>query len=109
MGKRVNSTNLQTSNPAYTTREMNRRQLLGRFLIRMIMTHEEKQIHNAVHAELREFEEFKELVRRMRKAQDAFNISVSADNIEDIDFWHIRMLDLEREVDEYLKKMEICD
>ena len=73
------------------------------------MTHEEKQIHNAVHAELREFEEFKELVRRMRKAQDTFNISVSADNIEDIDFWHIRMLDLEREVDEYLKKMEICD
>ena len=73
------------------------------------MTHEEKQIHNAVHAELREFEEFKELVRRMRKAQDAFNISVSADNIEDIDFWHIRMLELEREVDEYLKKMEVCD
>ena len=71
------------------------------------MTHEEKQIHNAVHAELREFEEFKELVKRMRKAQDAFNISVSADNIEDIDFWHIRMLELEREVDEYLKEMEI--
>lgn len=71
------------------------------------MTHEEKQIHNAVHAELREFEEFKELVRRMREAQDAFNISVSADNIEDIDFWHIRMLELEREVDEYLKKMEV--
>lgn len=46
------------------------------------------------------------LVKRMRKAQDAFNISVSADNIEDIDFWHIRMLELEREVDEYLKKME---
>ena len=33
------------------------------------MTHEEKQIHNAVHAELREFEEFKELVKRMREAQ----------------------------------------
>ena len=43
------------------------------------------------------------LVRRMREAQDAFNISVSEDNIEDIDFWHIRMLELEREVDEYLK------
>jgi hypothetical protein len=71
------------------------------------MTHEEKQIHNAVHAELREFEEFKALVKRMREAQDAFNISVTADNIEDIDFWHIRMLDLEREVDEYLKKMEV--
>lgn len=33
------------------------------------MTHEEKQIHNAVHAELREFEEFKQLVKRMRDAQ----------------------------------------
>ena len=54
----------------------------------------------------KESQEFVSLVKRMRKAQDAFNISVSADNIEDIDFWHIRMLDLEREVDEYLKKME---
>ena len=53
-----------------------------------------------------EFSNFFSLVKRMRKAQDAFNISVSADNIEDIDFWHIRMLELEREVDEYLKKME---
>ena len=52
------------------------------------------------------YEELVSLVKRMRKAQDAFNISVSADNIEDIDFWHIRMLELEREVDEYLKKME---
>lgn len=54
-----------------------------------------------------EFSNFVSLVRKMRKAQDAFNISVTADNIEDIDFWHIRMLDLEREVDEYLEKMEI--
>ena len=53
------------------------------------------------------YAEFASLVKRMRKAQDAFNISVSADNIEDIDFWHIRMLELEREVDEHLKKMEI--
>ena len=53
-----------------------------------------------------EYREFVSLVKRMREAQDAFNISVSADNIEDIDFWHIRMLELEREVDEYLKKME---
>ncbi len=54
----------------------------------------------------KESREFISLVKRMRKAQDAFNISVSADNIEDIDFWHIRMLELEREVDEYLKKIE---
>jgi hypothetical protein len=53
-----------------------------------------------------EYFKFVSLVKRMREAQDAFNISVSADNIEDIDFWHIRMLELEREVDEYLKKME---
>lgn len=50
--------------------------------------------------------DFISLVKRMRKAQDAFNISISTDNIEDIDFWHIRMLELEREVDECLKKME---
>lgn len=50
--------------------------------------------------------EFVELVKRMREAQNFFNTSVIVDNIEDIDFWHIRMLELEREVDEYLKKME---
>ena len=44
----------------------------------------------------KEYKEFVSLVKKMRKAQDAFNISVTADNIEDIDFWHIRMLDLER-------------
>lgn len=54
-----------------------------------------------------EFSNLVSLVKKMRKAQDAFNISVTADNIEDIDFWHIRMLDLEREVDEYLKKMGV--
>lgn len=53
----------------------------------------------------KDYNEFVSLVKRMRKAQDAFNISISVDNIEDIDFWHIRMLELEREVDEYLNKM----
>jgi hypothetical protein len=55
----------------------------------------------------KKYNEFIALVKRMRDAQDFFNISVSVDNIEDIDFWHIRMLELEREVDEYLKKMEV--
>lgn len=70
------------------------------------MTHEEKQIHNAVHAELREFEEFKELVKRMREAQ------IEAENCihEDYDLC-VERVDkadrLEREVDEYLKKMEL--
>lgn len=55
--------------------------------------------------EEKDYKEFISLVKRMREAQDFFNISVSVDNIEDIDFWHIRMLELEREVDEYLKKI----
>ena len=54
----------------------------------------------------KDYKEFVSLVKRMREAQDAFNISISVDNIEDIDFWHIRMLELEREVDEYLEKVE---
>jgi hypothetical protein len=69
------------------------------------MTHEEKQIHNAVHAELREFEDFKALVKRMREAQkqwqdgDPFDCTVME--------LAKRMDETEREVDEYLKKMEI--
>ena len=70
------------------------------------MTHEEKQIHNAVHAELREFEEFKELVKRMREAQKEFESDsphIDYDKIMEVyrDKFH-----LESEVDEYLKKME---
>ena len=77
------------------------------------MTHEEKQIHNAVHAELREFEEFKELVRRMREAQkerDSLSSKITFLTEEDtrIRANSIRKtMSLESEVDEYLKKMEI--
>ena len=70
------------------------------------MTHEEKQIHNAVHAELREFEEFKALVKRMRVAQKAFQNAISSKDINEMDYYSIVVLDAEREVDEYLKKME---
>ena len=72
-----------------------------------MLTHEEKQIHNAVHAELREFEEFKELVRRMRDAQVAFQKAIASDDINAMDYYSIVVLDAEREVDEYLKKMEV--
>ena len=70
------------------------------------MTPEEKQIHNAVHVELREFEEFKQLVGRMREAQKEFESDsphMDYDKIMEIyrDKFH-----LESEVDEYLKKME---
>ena len=72
------------------------------------MTHEEKQIHNAVHAELREFEEFKALVRKMREAQK----KAERAHLECIDYSEViipirKAEALEREVDEYLKKMTI--
>lgn len=70
------------------------------------MTHEEKLIHNAVHAELKEFEEFKALVKRMRDAQIEKDESDQGYRTMP----HICILEkkdkLESEVDEYLKKME---
>ena len=67
------------------------------------MTYEEKQIHNAVHAELRELEEFKDLVRRMRVAQrqwkDGDPFDCSTEELSK------RMYETEKEVDEYLKKI----
>lgn len=71
------------------------------------MTHEEKQIHNAVHAELREFDEFKALVKRMREAQKQWKDGDPFDGTE-MELAK-RMCEAERDVDEYLKKMEICD
>lgn len=71
------------------------------------MTHEEKQIHNAVHAELREFEEFKELVRRMREAQERAEMITGEEDINFIDMLFVERREAEREVDEYLKKIEI--
>ena len=49
---------------------------------------------------------FISLVKRMREAQEAFQNAISSEDIDQIDLCQIRMLDLEREVDEYLKKME---
>lgn len=72
-----------------------------------MLTHEEKQIHNAVHAELREFEEFKNLVKRMRDAQVAFQKAIASEDINEMDYYSIVVMDAEREVDEYLKKMEV--
>ena len=75
------------------------------------MTHEEKQIHNAVHAELREFEEFKALVKKMREAQTIerkwgiVNFKTEEDKVACHEAIR-RMCQLEAEVDEYLKKME---
>ena len=76
------------------------------------MTIEEKQIHNAVHAELREFEEFKTLVKRMREAQTIerkwgiVNLKTEEDKVACGEAIR-QMYQLEAKVDEYLKKMEI--
>jgi hypothetical protein len=78
------------------------------------MTHEEKQIHNAVHAELREFEEFKALVKRMRDARHKYSAlsrefcSKGMKPRQSQEWQDARKLTklLESEVDEYLKKME---
>ena len=71
------------------------------------MTHEEKQIHNAVHAELREFEEFKALVKRMRETQERAEMITGEEDINFIDMLFVERREAESEVDEYLKKMEI--
>jgi sialic acid synthase SpsE len=70
------------------------------------MTHEEKQIHNAVHAELREFEEFKELVRQMREAQKALH-DTTYKRLSETELCQLRAWAFEKAVDEYLKKMEV--
>lgn len=67
------------------------------------MIHEEKQIHNAVHVELREFEEFKALVRKMREAQEEEMILDGNEDIEFIGNIVTNARKLEFEVDEYLK------
>ena len=54
----------------------------------------------------KDYKEFVFLVKRMREAQEAFQNAISSEDIDQMDTCHIRMLDLEREVDEYLKKME---
>jgi hypothetical protein len=54
----------------------------------------------------KDYKEFGSLVKKMREAQEAFQSAISSEDIDQMDMCQIRMLDLEREVDEYLKKME---
>ena len=52
------------------------------------------------------FKEALELVERMREAQWAFDMITGEEDIEYIDMMQIAKREAEREVDEYLKKME---
>lgn len=52
------------------------------------------------------FKEALELVERMREAQWAFDMITGEEDIEYIDMMQIAKREAEREVDEYLKRME---
>ena len=74
------------------------------------MIHEEKQIHNAVHVKLQEFDEFVELVRRMREAQKDVIYKSMFSTLDSArptayEVAKTKQIVLEQEVDEYLKKM----
>lgn len=55
----------------------------------------------------KDYNEFVSLVKRMREAQEAFQKAISSEDIDQIDMCQIRMLDLEREVDEYLNRFKV--
>lgn len=53
------------------------------------------------------YAEFASLVKRMREAQNRVDMLVGGEDIEFVDMLCIEQREAEREVDEYLKKMEI--
>ena len=53
-----------------------------------------------------EFSNFVSLVKRMRDAQKRIDILAGGEDIEFVDMLFIEQREAEREVDEYLKKME---
>ena len=54
-----------------------------------------------------EYREFLSLVKRMREAQNRVDMLAGGEDIEFVDMLCIEQREAEREVDEYLKKMEI--
>ena len=53
-----------------------------------------------------EYQEFISLVKRMREAQNRVDMLAGGEDIEFVDMLCIEQREAEREVDEYLKKME---
>ena len=56
--------------------------------------------------EKNEFRKFVSLVKRMREAQNRVDMLAGGEDIEFVDMLCIEQRETEREVDEYLKKME---
>ena len=55
----------------------------------------------------KDYKEFVSLVKRMRKAQNRVEMLACGEDIEFVDMLCIEQREAEREVDEYLKNMEI--
>lgn len=68
------------------------------------MTHEEKQIHNAVHVKLQEFDDFVSLVKKMREAQKTAEraMAESDDYSEALIYIINKAEEIEKQVDEWL-------
>lgn len=56
--------------------------------------------------EEKDYKEFASLVKRMREAQNRVDMLEGGEDIEFVDMLCIEQREAEREVDEYLKKME---
>ena len=54
-----------------------------------------------------EYQEFVSLVKRMRQAQNRVDMLADGEDIEFVDMLCIEQREAEREVDEWLKKMEV--
>ena len=67
------------------------------------MTNEEA--YNRIKQAIDAYFEFVSLVKRMREAQEALEKALRIEDIEEINICDIRVLELESEVDEYLKQM----
>lgn len=55
----------------------------------------------------KDYKEFVSLVKRMREAQNRTDMLADGEDIEFVDMLCIEQREAEREVDEYLKKMEV--
>ena len=55
----------------------------------------------------KEYQEFVSLVKKMRDAQNRVDMLADGEDIEFVDTLCIEQREAEREVDEYLKKMEV--
>ena len=64
-------------------------------------------VENTLKADKDRLDNFVSLVKKMREAQEAFQNAIASEDINAMDFYSVVVLDAEREVDEYLKKLKV--